>query len=124
MFVRSPHNPSPYDDDWEDQPPQGPFFRWILGVSVPLAMVGLAARALVRREVNFSGRVAITLHGTNAVAFGVAIVAAAVFLHCHYYWGNVYNQAWFAVLGKIISACAFIAGLATVIVRVGVLGVN
>jgi hypothetical protein len=53
-----------------------------------------------------------------------AMLAAAVFMHCHYYWGNVYNQAWFAVLGKIVSACAFIGGLGTIIVRVGVLGVN
>jgi hypothetical protein len=65
-----------------------------------------------------------TLHGSNAAAFGVAWVSAGVFLHCHYFWGNVFNQAWFAVLGKIVAACGFIAGLAFVLVRNGVLGIN
>ena len=46
-----------------------------------------------------------------------------MFLHCHYFRGNVYNQAWFAVLGKIVAACGFIAGVGTLIVRVGVLGI-
>ena len=65
-----------------------------------------------------------TLHGLNAVAIGIAFVSAAVFLHCHYFWGNIYNQAWFAVLGKIIGACGFIAGIGVVLVRNGVLGIQ
>jgi hypothetical protein len=124
MLLRTPHNPSPYDDDWEDQPRQGPFYRWILGLAVPLVMGGFAVHAIALRETEFSGRVSMTLHGTNAVALGVVMFATAVFMHRHYYWGNVYNQAWPAVLGKIVSACAFIAGLATIIVRVGIFGMN
>ena len=58
-----------------------------------------------------------------AIAFGAAAASAGVFLHCHYFRGNVYNQAWFAVLGKIVAACGFIAGVGTLIVRVGVLGI-
>ena len=51
-----------------------------------------------------------------------AAMSIAVFMHCHYFWGNIYNQAWFAVLGKIIAGCGFIAGLGIVIIRVGILG--
>ena len=64
------------------------------------------------------------LRGLNAMAFGVAWVSAALFVHCHYYWGNVYNQGWVAVLGKIIGACGFIAGVGFVLVRNGVLGIQ
>ena len=38
--------------------------------------------------------------------------------------GNIFNQAWFAVLGKIVAACGFIAALAFVLIRNGVLGIR
>lgn len=73
---------------------------------------------------SFGTRFPMTLHGTNALAFGVAWSAAAAFLFCHYFLGNVYDQAWYAVLGKIVSACVFIAGLLVVLIRNGVLGIR
>jgi hypothetical protein len=122
MWWRLPHNPTAYDDDWEDQPGQGPFYQWGLGVVVPLLVLGYGVLVLTTPGAAYA-RLGIRLHGVNAIAFGVAAASAGVFLHCHYFWGNVYNQAWFAVLGKIIAACGFIAGLGTLIVRVGVLGI-
>jgi hypothetical protein len=123
MWWRLPHNPTAYDDDWEDQPGQGPVYQWGLGGLVPLLVLGYGVYAVAARQAEY-GRIPMKLHGVNAVAFGTAAISAAVFLHCHYFWGNVYNQAWFAVLGKIVAACGFIAGLATLIVRVGVLGIH
>ena len=122
MPRRLPYNPTPYDDDWEDQPGQGPFYQWGLGAVLPLAIAPYGLHAILTREAEFGGRVSMTLRGPNAVAFGAAWLSAALFIHCHYYWGNVYDQAWFAVLGKILAACGFIAGLAFVLVRHGVLG--
>ena len=87
-------------------------------------MIGYGGYAIATREATFGGRVAMTLHGPNAIAFGVAWASAGVFVHCHYFWGNVLNQAWFAVLGKIVAACGFIAGLVFVLVRNGVLGIG
>lgn len=124
MWWRPPHNPTAYDDDWEDQPAQGPFYQWGLGVVLPLALIGYGGYAIATREATFGGRIAMTLHGPNAIAFGIAWVSAGVFVHCHYFWGNVMNQAWFAVLGKIVAACGFIAGLVFVLVRNGVLGIG
>lgn len=118
---RAPHNPTAYDDDWEDQPAQSGFHQWGLGVVLPLFIGAYGLHALHTRHVRL-GRPVFELHGTNATALGIAVLGAAIFLHCHYYWGNIYNQAWFAVLGKIISACAFIGGLGTLLVRVGVFG--
>jgi hypothetical protein len=65
-----------------------------------------------------------TFHGLNAVALGIAGMSAGIFVHCHYFWGNVFNQAWVAVLGKIVSAIAFIAALVFVLIHNGVLGVR
>ena len=123
MWWRLPHNPTAYDDDWEDQPGQGPFYQWGLGVLVPLLVLGYGVLVLTTPGAAYA-RVGMSLGGVNAIAFGAAAASAGVFLHCHYFWGNVYNQAWFAVLGKIIAACAFIAALGTLIVRVGVFGIN
>jgi hypothetical protein len=123
MWWRFPHNPTAYDDDWEDQPGQGPFYQWGLGIILPLALIGYGAYAIAMQQISF-GRLPMTLHGLNAVAFGVAWISAGVFVHCHYFWGNIFNQAWFAVLGKIVAACGFIAALAFVLVRNGVLGIR
>jgi hypothetical protein len=74
------------------------------------------------REAEFGNQITMTLHGINAQAYAGAVFSAAVFVHCHYFWGNIYNQAWFAVLGKILSACGFIAGLGFLCVHLGLLG--
>lgn len=119
-----PHDPTPYDDNWEDQPRQGGFQQWILGVGLPMLLVGYGIRGIFMRQIEFGGRITMTFHGTNATAFGIAWVCAGVFVHCHYFWGNVYNQAWLAVLGKIAGAIGFIAALGFVLVRNGVYGIT
>lgn len=124
MWWRYPHNPTAYDDDWEDQPGQGPFYQWGLGVVLPLALIAFGIYAIAVRQISFGGRISMTLHGLNAIAFGIAWVSAGISVHCHYFWGNVFNQAWFAVLGKIVAACGFIAALLFVLVRNGVLGIG
>lgn len=121
---RLPHNPTPYDDDWEDQPSQGPLYQWGLGIVAALALVGYGSYAVTMQQITFGNRISMTLHGLNAIAFGIAWISAGVFVHCHYFWGNIFNQAWFAVLGKIVAACGFIAGLVFVLVRNGVLGIG
>lgn len=124
MLHRDPHNPTPYDDDWEDQPAQSPFHQWGLGLLLPLLFAAYGLRAIINQQADFTTQVSMTFHGPNAIAFGIAAIAAALFLHCHYFWGNLYNQAWFAVLGKIIAACAFIAALIFVLIHNGVLGIT
>ena len=124
MLWRTPHNPGAYDDDWEDQPRQGAAYQWGLGVSLAAVLGGWGVYATVTRHVEFGGRDPVTLRGWNAVMFGVAWACAGAFVHFHYFWGNVYNQAWFAVVGKIVAACGFIAGLGFVLVRNGVLGIG
>ena len=115
-----------YDgDDLAGQPPDGSFYKWALGVVLPLVIMRFGGYAVYLQETVFTaGRGTMTLQGTNALAFGVAAISLGLFLHCHYFWGNIYDQIWFAVLGKIISICGFIGGLGVLIVRVGVLGLK
>jgi hypothetical protein len=124
MWWRYPYKPTAYDDDWEDQPGEGLLYQWGLGAVLPLLLIGYGLYAIVMQHVEFGSRISTTFRGLNATAFGVAWVSAGVFVHCHYFWGNIYNQAWFAVLGKIIAAVGFIAGIVFVLVRNGVLGVK
>ena len=124
MIWRFPHNPTAYDDDWEDQPGQGPFYQWLLGVAVPIGGLYSGLQSIFTEKFESFGQFPMTLHGLNAIAAGVAVVSAAVFMHCHYFWGNIYSQVWFAVLGKIIAACGFISGIGVVLVRNGVLGIQ
>jgi len=124
MWWRYPYNPTAYDDDWEDQPSQGAFYKWGLGIGLAVGMALYGIRAIVMKEVEYGNQVSLTLHGLNAIAIGIASTSAALFVHCHYFWGNIFDQAWFAVLGKIISAIAFIACLIFVLIHNGVLGIN
>ena len=83
--------PSTYDDHWEDQPGQGPFHQWGLGVVGPLAIACCGGPAGPTRHVEFGARIALTRSGVSAVAVGVAWCSAAAFVHCHYCCGNVYD---------------------------------
>ena len=125
MWWRSPYNPGADSDDWEGQPPQGAFYKWVLGIVLPIGIGGYGLYGIFTRHIEFGNdNQRLTFHGLNAMAVGIAWLSAAVFIHCHYFWGNIYDQIWFAVLGKIVSACGFIAGLIFVIVHNGVLGIS
>jgi hypothetical protein len=124
MWWQFPYNPAPGDDDWEGQPRQGAFYKWTLGVVLPIALGGYGLFTIATKQAEFGSDMRLTLHGSNAIAFGIAWVSAALFIHCHYFWGNIYDQIWFAVLGKIVSACGFIAGLVFVLIHNGVLGIG
>jgi hypothetical protein len=43
------------------------------------------------------------LKGATAVVFGLAWLSGALFLHFHYFWGNLARLSVFSSLGKVIS---------------------
>jgi hypothetical protein len=120
MSFHAPHDPTPYDDDWEDQPAQSGFHKWFAGIAVPLFMIVLGVRGLMQHEITLSEYGG--FHGPSAIAVCIAIFGGSVFVHCHYFWGNIYNHAWFAVLGKIVSAIVLIGALIFLLIRNGILG--
>lgn len=123
-FWRVTHNPSACNDDFEGQPTQSWWHKWALGIIVPLAAICWGTYGLFTQHIVFGTRIRETFHGPSALAFGCAGVSLGLFLHFHYFWGNIFDQAWFAVLGKIVSLIGLIGSLAFIIVRVGVIGHN
>lgn len=123
MFSRVPHNPGPYDDNFEGQPTYSAYHKWFLGVAVPVGLIAVGVFVLLRRDIdNHLGRVDFT--GPNATAIGVAMVSLGLFLHAHFFWGNLVDQHIVAVLAKIAAALGFIGSLGVLLVRNGVLGMN
>ncbi len=119
----------PYDPDHSgtghdlaDQPPQGVTYKWALGMALPACLILYGIHIILKRQAEFGGDISMTLHGWNATVYGIMWVCAGLFAHFHYFWGNVYNQAAFAVLGKIMTLICIVSGLIFLIIRIGVLG--
>jgi hypothetical protein len=124
-MYRLPHRPGAYDDDWEDVPAQGGAAKWVAGGVLPAGLLGCAVFAVVRRSAWLPGGRAAAgtmLQGADAVALGVAVAGIAVFLHCHYFWGNVYHLAFGATVGKVAGLVGMIGGLGYLLVNLGIYG--
>jgi hypothetical protein len=123
MSYRRPnYEPTAYDDDWEDIPASGPIAKWFGGMIVPLALIAYGITCIITQHGIVGSRTPLELHGMKAVALGIATVSIALFLHCHYFWGNIYHLSAWAVLGKIVSLIAFIGSIGYLLWYVGVLG--
>src|SRR4051794_4169394 len=89
MF-RSYYRPTAYDDDWTDIRAQGAWPKWFGGVVIPLALIGYGAYCLANGAAILPGRdVNLELHGRQAAALSTASIGLGVFLHSHYFWGNI-----------------------------------
>ena len=122
-YRRPDYNPTAYDDDWEDIPASGPIPKWLGGVLVPVAMIAYGIHCFATGHGEIPGRdYSMAVSGANAMAVGMASLSLGLFLHCHYFWGNIFHLAAWAVLGKIVSMIGFICGLGYLLIHVGVLG--
>lgn len=119
------HRPTANTDDWEDVPAQGWAAKWLVGVVVPAALLAYGILDVVRRSAWLPSRYGsdgMTLQGPDAVALGSAVAGIAAFLHCHYFWGNVYHLSFWATLGKIVGLVVMIGGLGYLLVHLGIYG--
>ena len=121
---RSTREPTAYDDDWEGQPAQSRFHKWVAGVLIPVVLIAIGVAAIVTQHATLGRRSALHLSGANAVAIGVAWIAAGVFAHCNYFWGNLLDNHWAAEIGKIVGLLGVVGGLIFALVRNGVLGIR
>ena len=55
------HNPTAYDDDFEDQPKQGPFYQHVMGALVPAVIMYYGVSAVVARHAWFGGQIQMEL---------------------------------------------------------------
>jgi hypothetical protein len=107
----------------EDLPPPGFFSKWFVGVIVPLVFQALGVICIVTRHGLLPGRHdLLELHGSRAIALGIVCLGISGFLHCHFYWGNIYYQYACAAIGKVLSLLAFVGGLIDIIINVGLYG--
>jgi hypothetical protein len=105
---------------FDDDPPSGAFPKWFGGAVVAgiIAIYGLSAvvnqeATLPRRGISRS----YVLEGASAVVYGVAVLGVAIFVHCHYFWGNSKKLAEYFILGKMIGAGLFGVGMVIVLIR-------
>lgn len=124
MFERRPdRRVTGYEDDFEDVPPAGFLPQYGGGVLLPLLLVGYGVSCIATGHGILAGdQNRLDVFGPDAVALGTACASLGLFLHCHYFWGNVYQMSPFAVVGKVVSALAFIGGLRYLIIHLGVFG--
>ena len=105
--------------DLDDDPPTDAWSKWGVGIAVPvvIAIYGIS-RVILRQAILYGTRGrTMTMTGWDAVAFGITILAVALFLHTRFFWSNSERLREFAGLGQILSMIAGIVGLGFVIVR-------
>ena len=124
QFHRSSYEPTAYDDDGEDIPASGPIAKWIGGVIAPLMLAIYGIACVATHHAIIGWQMPLELFAARAVMAGIAAMSAGLFLHCHYFWGNIYHLSPWAVLGKILSLIGFIGSIGYLLVRVGIFGEN
>lgn len=124
MIHRTPtrRDPNLQADDFTGQPTQGMFPKWVLGVGVPALLLTLGVMAIVQQSILVDQKRGTVFKGIDATAAGTGLVSVAIFMHSHYFWGNIYDQTPWAVIGKIIGLIGFIASTGVLMVRVAILG--
>lgn len=124
MYIRLPdHEPTAQGDDLVDIPAAGPLPKWVGGIIVPIAAIAYGVPCLITGHGVMGNRQTATdLYGPDAIAFGLACVAVGLFMHCHFFWGNIFHQAPIAVLGKIAALILFISSTGYLLIHFGILG--
>ena len=125
MFSRRPDHDADLFDDWSDLPPSSDALKYLAGIVLALFLVIYGLRCVISQHAMIPGtqRVEqIDFHGAKAIALGTASLSFGIFLHCHYYWGNVYQEYIVAALGKIVGLIGLIVSLVYLIIRTGIYG--
>ena len=94
-------------------PPPGTFWsRWFGGVALPLVFASYGLRCWVTRRGYIPGRWRVMqLQGKEAVAFGIALLGLALFLHAHYFLDALDRWPGAVYLGKVAGLLVLVGGL-------------
>ena len=120
MWTRSQGDYTVADADRFSGPPPDTFWaKWFGGVVFPLIGLAIGISMILMREATLYGQNQsnMDLHGTNALLYGWSTVSLAVFLHAHYFWGNVDRLMRFSFLGKVFSLTSFGACMLLLVYR-------
>jgi hypothetical protein len=105
-----------YDDDLLDPAPGDPFNAWAIGVVGALALTAYGVSCIYTRSATWVGGsdlapTSMPCRGATAVGVGIASVAVAGLLHCHFFWSWRRNCQGYAEIGKAISLLGVAGGM-------------
>ena len=91
--------------------------KWLGGIAVPIVITIYAVNCIITKQAVMAGvhGSQIELTRTPAVAFGVAWLCVAIFLHFHYFWPTLKRLWVLTDVGKTIAALGFIVSLGYVL---------
>ncbi len=102
-------------EEIDEYDPSVPFLKWGGGVLLPLVPFGLGMACIVRRVAFFpAGRgpqnTLIPFYGFDAVAIGISLLFAALWIHAHFFWPteerlerHAYGVKLLSIFGLILS---------------------
>lgn len=96
------------------------FFRISGGVVAAIVVGTFGLRACITRHATLPGSrgAKLVLSGPAAVSFGIALLAAGLFLHVHFVWTTSERLYPWADMGKGISLAVFTSGLGYMVWRI------
>lgn len=96
-------------DSLSGSPPQTTWPKWFGGVAVPIIILYWGIKSCVTRTAFFFGQngSSLDLIDGPAIAMGVAVISAGIFLHFHYFWGTLRKLYVLSYPGKLLSAMVF-----------------
>ena len=112
MWVWPPHGLPDAADHLEQTPQRDTGQMWVRGVLVAAVPAVYGIRCLLSGETTIIGRHGwLTITGSASVAFAVAFISLACWLHFQYFWTN-HQRLWrYSELGKLAAIAAFSGSL-------------
>lgn len=98
-----------------DSAPDHPVSRGVFGAILPAILALHGVRGLWKGRMPFVGGRPLRwleLHGAEALCLAAAALAAAAFLHAHFFWTPHPRFHGYGALGKIAGLLAFVAAAA------------
>jgi hypothetical protein len=103
-------------DRLSDRPEPTFWSKWFGGLIIPGLLAAYGAHCCWVQQATFHGRggSALELHGSAAVAYGVAWISAGLFAHFHYFWSSLERLHVFMDLGKLVALVALLGAIGAV----------
>jgi hypothetical protein len=101
-------------EDFGESTSAGHVQRWVVGVGLASLVMLYSTICMVNQHAFFLQSrplKIIELHGFSAVSVGGVYFAAALFMHCHWFWSAHPVYYGYGQLGKIVSLVGILGGL-------------
>lgn len=102
------------------EPEGGRLKMWLLGMGLATVPIAYGIHGLCVGQMTLIGkhRAHLELHGAAANALAIAVIAAGVFIHFHWFWGIHKKLFPFSPIGKFLSVAVFIGSFGYMIWKI------